>query len=126
MTLDRSTITILVVEDEALPRLDLAEELRRAGYDVREASGAEEALAHRRDGQRIDAIITDIQLGGELTGWDVADRFRAMDPRIPIVYTSGKSTDRARRVAGSIFFGKPFRTIDVVRACRGFGRPVGP
>jgi CheY-like chemotaxis protein len=124
MTSDRSTIAILVVEDEPLPRLDLAEELRRAGYDVREASSAEEALAHLQNGQRVDVVITDIQLGGDLTGWDVAEKFRAAHSRIPVVYTSGNSTDRTRRVSGSIFFGKPFRAMDVVRACRSFGRPV--
>ncbi len=117
MTLDRSTITILVVEDEVLSRLDLVETLRSASYEVLEASNAHEALGYLR--QRVDVVITDIQLGGGLTGWDVAEEFRAARSGIPIIYTSGNAVDGARKVSGSVFFGKPFRTADILKVCRG-------
>jgi two-component system, response regulator PdtaR len=122
VTSDHSIISVLVVEDEALTRLDLVETLRTAGYDVLEASNASEAFGFLQSGKRIDVVITDIQLGGSLTGWDVAERFRAVRPDIPIVYTSGNAVDHARKVAGSVFFGKPCRTIDILRVCRTFGR----
>jgi CheY-like chemotaxis protein len=93
MTLDRSTITILVVEDEVLSRLDLVETLRSASYEVLEASNAHEALGYLR--QRVDVVITDIHLGGGLTGWDVAEEFRAARSGIPIIYTSGNAVDGA-------------------------------
>ena len=121
MTLDRSTITILVVEDEVLSRLDLVETLRSASYEVLEASNADEALGYLQNGQRIDVVITDIHLGDDLTGWDVAEKFRAAREDIPIIYTSGTAGDRRRRVSGSVFFRKPLRTWDILKVCRGFG-----
>jgi CheY-like chemotaxis protein len=125
MTSDRSIITVLVVEDEALTRLDLVETLRSAGYEVLEASNAGEAFGYLQNERRVDAVITDIQLGGGPTGWDVAERFRAARSDIPIVYTSGNAVDQARKVSGSVFFGKPCRTLDILRVCRTFGRPLG-
>ena len=36
----------------------------------------------------------------------------------PIIYTSGNSVDRSRRVANSLFFEKPYRPLEIVEACR--------
>jgi CheY-like chemotaxis protein len=121
MTPEHSTSTILVVEDEALPRLELIDTLSCAGYEVLEASNAHEALGYLQHQRQIDVVITDIQLGDDLTGWDVAEKFRAERPNIPIVYTSGTSGDRRRSVPGSVFFRKPYRSWDILKVCRGFG-----
>jgi CheY-like chemotaxis protein len=119
MALDHSTISILVVEDEALPRLDLVETLSSAGYEVLEAIDAHQALGYLRNGRPIDIVITDIDLGTGPTGWDVAEIFRAARSDIPIIYVSGIAGDRRRRVPGSVFFAKPCRTWDVLKVCRG-------
>ena len=118
MTLDRSTISILVVEDEALPRLDLVETLSEAGYEVFEASDADQALRYLRNGHAIDVLITDVDLGAGLTGWDVAEAFRAARSDILIIYVSGFARDWRRTVPGSVFFAKPCRTLDILRVCR--------
>src|SRR6185312_59363 len=114
-----STISILVVEDEALLRLDLVETLSSAGYAVLEASDADQALGYLRKRHAIDALITDIDLGAGPTGWDVAETFRAARSDIPIIYISGVASDRRRRVPGSVFFAKPCRTLDILKVCRG-------
>ena len=124
MTLDRSTITVLVVEDEALLRLELVVELQFDGYTVLEAGSGEEALIQLDDGQRIDVVITDIQLGGALTGWDVAEKFRVDYPDMLVIYTSGNAGDHARKVSGSVFFNKPYRTADISKVCRALGCAV--
>ena len=121
MALDRSTISILVVEDEALPRLDLVETLSGAGYEVLEASDANQALGYLRNRRPIDVVITDIDLGAGPTGWDVAETFRAARPDILIIYLSGFAGDRRRTVPGSVFFAKPCRTLDILKVCRGLG-----
>jgi CheY-like chemotaxis protein len=119
MVLERSTTSILVVEDDALPRLDLVETLSDAGYKVLEASNAHQALDYLRDRRPIDVLITDIDLGAGPTGWDVAETFRAAYSDIPIIYVSGVAGDRRRKVPGSVFFGKPCRTLDILKVCQG-------
>jgi len=61
--------------------------------------------------------VTDINLGGGLTGGEVADAFRASQPAIPVIYASGYPPEGRRAVAGSIFFGKPYLPGDILHAC---------
>ena len=113
---------ILVVEDEWLLRDVVAQALRDAGWQVIEASTAEDAIALMRTGHRyIDVLFTDIQLAGRLCGWDVAEQCRAVRADFPVIYASGNAVDRSRRVAGSLFFDKPYSTADVVEACGRLG-----
>jgi CheY-like chemotaxis protein len=109
---------ILVVEDEWIVRSAIAQELRRAGWDVLEAGSGEAALACLQGSQRVDVIFTDIQLGGQVSGWDVAEHCRSAGRDMRIIYMSGNTVDRSRRVAGSQFFDKPYRLADIVDACR--------
>jgi CheY-like chemotaxis protein len=99
---------VLVVEDEWLLRDFVVRALRSAGCDVLEARSAEGAIAYLQAGHRIDVVFTDIQLAGELTGWDVAERSRAARVDVAVIYASGNSVDRSRRVANSLFFEKPY------------------
>jgi CheY-like chemotaxis protein len=90
----RSLTTILVIEDDVLRRLNLIHTLSDAGYEVLEASNAHEALGYLQHGRQIDAVIIDIHLGDDLTGWNVAGKFRAARPSIPIVCTCGTGGGR--------------------------------
>ena len=87
---DHSKIAVLVVNDEALPHLEVAETLSAAGYKVLKATDANEALGYLRNGTRqIDAVVTDINLGGGPTGWEVAEAFRSARSDIPVICISG-------------------------------------
>ena len=108
-----SGAVILVIEDEWLVRDQIVNELQGAGWEVLEASTGEGALPSRR----IDIVFTDIQLSGYLSGWDVAELFRAARTDIPVIYASGNSVDRSRRVPGSLFFNKPYTDTEVLQAC---------
>ncbi len=55
----------------------------------------------------------DIGLDDSGSGWDVAETLRTAQPDIGVVYVSGNSVDRSRRVAGSLFFNKPYRLEDI-------------
>jgi CheY-like chemotaxis protein len=111
-------MSVLVVEDELLLRLGTAEYLRHCGFTVLEADTADKAIAMCRAGVEPDVLLTDINLNGLGDGWDVAEEFRAAHPDIGIVYTSGNSADRSRRVPGSFFFNKPYEGSDIADACR--------
>ena len=95
----------------------LASELRNAGWQVIEASTAEGALALRETGQQIDLIFTDIQLAGHLSGWDVAELYRAARADLPVIYACENSADRSRSVQGSVLFDKPYDVVEVVETC---------
>jgi CheY-like chemotaxis protein len=85
--------TILVVEDEVLLRMAIADALRNVGYRVIEVSDAQQALdalAHKFD---VKLIVSDIQLPGALDGLGLARLVRATHPAIKIVLTSGRFSD---------------------------------
>ncbi len=70
--------TILVVEDEVLIRLVIAEYLRDCGYRVFEAAHADEALLVLRQSERpIDVVFTDVEMPGSMDGFALAQWVRA-------------------------------------------------
>jgi CheY-like chemotaxis protein len=111
-------LAVLVVEDDFFVRYDIAGCLREAGYAVIESESGEEALALCKSGMSIDMIVTDINLGGSASGWDVAKRFRSEQPDMPVVYISGEQFDSECCVPGSVFVAKPYQHIDILSACQ--------
>jgi CheY-like chemotaxis protein len=118
MTANSDTRRILVVEDDAMVRLFIVGQLREQGYAVFEAETGEEAIALLTGEQppRISTLFTDIQLGGKVTGWDVAEAFREANPKIQVIYASGRHQENERRVPGSTFFTKPYMPRDIFDA----------
>src|SRR6185437_820559 len=104
---ERKNFVGLIVEDEFLLRLELADELSRAGWQIIEAGTGEEALAHLEQMDRIDFLVTDIRLPGAADGWAVAEAARKRNPGLPVIYVSANPINDVRRVAGSVFLGKP-------------------
>jgi CheY-like chemotaxis protein len=71
-----------------------------------------------RNGEPVDILFTDINLGGLGTGWEIAEALRALQPGAGVIYVSGNSVDDSRRVGGSAFFKKPYSAPDILEACR--------
>jgi DNA-binding response OmpR family regulator len=117
---------VLVVEDDPLVREFVVETLREEGYDVIHAANGEEALAWC--GRRVaDVLITDIKLPGGVDGWQIAERCREQDPRLPVIYATGFSPAAPRPVPGSLSLQKPYHPDEIVRAVRQVttgGRPA--
>jgi CheY-like chemotaxis protein len=113
----RSELVGLIVEDEWLLRTELAEELRRAGFNIEESGTGEDALVQLAAGKRLDFLVTDIRLGGPVDGWRVAEAGRAAYPKLGVIYVSANPIIEHRRVAGSIFVGKPCNIPALLRAC---------
>ena len=115
-------LTGLVVEDEWLLRLELAEELASAGFGVREAGSGEDALKLiaqlRQDGLTVDFLVTDIRLGGAIDGWDVAEACRQAWRGLPVVYVSANPIVEKRRMEGSAFLSKPVEIENLISTCR--------
>jgi len=86
--------TILVVEDESALRNLVRICLRRAGYEVLEASNGLEALKVWEANQgRIDLLLTDLVMPEGISGHELAERLRAAKPGLKVIYSSGYSRD---------------------------------
>ncbi len=102
---------LLYVEDEALLQEPVIVALTEAGYEVLAAmSGAEGIEVLERRGGEVRGLITDINLGTGLDGWDVARKARELMSGLPVVYVSGASHQEwsSRGVPESIMISKPF------------------
>jgi two-component system, response regulator PdtaR len=59
---------VMIVEDEVLIRLHAAQIIEEAGFDVTEASNADEAIAILEATPDITVLFTDIQMPGSMDG----------------------------------------------------------
>jgi DNA-binding NtrC family response regulator len=62
---------ILLVEDDAQSRRNLARFLESSGYNIFEAENGETALALIKDIDNFDVVITDLRMPGMVDGLDV-------------------------------------------------------
>lgn len=84
----RGTV-ILIVEDEALIRMVIADHLRDLGYEVAESRSADEAVALMETGRPVDLVFSDVNLPGAINGIDLARWLRSHRPAMPVLLTSG-------------------------------------
>jgi CheY-like chemotaxis protein len=107
----RTSLRILLVEDERLIAADLRLRLRQMGHTVvgTVASG-EEAVAHAHRLQP-DLVLMDIRLRGRMDGVDAAERIRAQFD-MPVVFMSAYTTvdtlTRVWRTQPAGYLSKPF------------------
>jgi DNA-binding NtrC family response regulator len=112
-------ITVLVVEDEALIRLGIVDELHFAGFEVLEADCADSAIIMVEENPAIRLIFTDIDMPGTMDGLKLAAFVRDRWPPIQIIVTSGRGTpDAAALPPGVAFLAKPYEIDRVVTAIR--------
>ena len=100
--------TIMVVEDELLLRLDLANQLHSAGFEVIEAQSADEALKLLATKIDVDLILTDIRMPGQIDGLGLVSFVQRQDRRIKIVILSAY-VDADSESPGDASFAKPVR-----------------
>jgi len=106
--------TVLVVDDEILIRLMMADELRTAGFFVVEAANADEALRIMRRLTTIDLVMTDIQMPGSIDGLGFASTVRAEWPRVKVVVASAHIASSPPSDLADGFFTKPYEPSKVV------------
>lgn len=112
-------VAVLVVDDEVLVRLDVADQLRDAGYDVFEASNADEAIEILNVTSSIRLLFTDIDMPGTMDGLKLAAAVRDRWPPVKIIVTSGhRIVDIAEMPDGSMFFSKPYPHLAVLKSMR--------
>jgi CheY-like chemotaxis protein len=117
---DAEPKVILVVEDEILIRLGLADDLIGAGFRVLQASDADEALRILRTSEAVDLLLTDVWMPGSMDGHQLAAVARSMRPQVKIAILSGHAL--VPSPAADVLFGKPYitdRLIDGIQKLLG-------
>lgn len=112
---------VLIVEDECLVRELAVDEFSDAGFTVKEATNADEALALLKAGTPCDVLFTDIRMPGSIDGWELGRIASELRPDIRVIYATGYS-ERTRTLSGSEqFLQKPYRCEHVLGLIREWG-----
>lgn len=104
--------TVLVVEDDPHVRelaISLVESL---GYRVMHAGDPKTALEIIADGPKIDLLLSDVVLGADINGVELAKRVREKYPETRVLLMSGYAREALEKnggLGGDKLIGKPFR-----------------
>ena len=106
---------ILVVEDEVLIRMLMAEILREKGYQVVEAACGDEGIAILLSGQVVDLVVTDVRMPGQIDGVALATYSKKANPARPVVIMSTHLPATDAAIADE-FISKPYVPSMLLRA----------
>lgn len=106
---------VLVVEDEVLIRITLADCLRDSGCCVLQAATGDEALTLLASGVPCDLVISDVRMPGKTDGLALLRQSKLEHPDLPFIVVSGHLlSDDVVQADG--FFSKPYDFVEVVAA----------
>jgi CheY-like chemotaxis protein len=113
--------TILVVEDEVMIRMAVAEDLRACGFIVREAASAPAAIEVLKRDDEVDAVFSDVHMPGYVNGVGLAQWILVHKPQVTVVLTSAafessNLPDELRRSVRMV--SKPYECSSVLRQFR--------
>ncbi|WP_322514066.1 response regulator [Rhodopseudomonas palustris] len=107
-------LIVLVVEDEALLRMNAIDMIEDAGFEAVEASNADDAIAILESRHDIRVVFTDIQIPGSMDGLKLARAISGRWPPIKIIATSGRINVCATDLPdGGRFLAKPYTSGQV-------------
>jgi CheY-like chemotaxis protein len=104
---------VLIVEDEALIRMNAVSMMEDAGYAVLEACNADEAILLLESRSDIRAVFTDINMTGSMDGLKLGHAIRRRWPPIHLILTSGFHIP-VDLPANSRFISKPYENSHVI------------
>lgn len=115
---------VLVVEDDYWQRLLATDVLEAAGYNVLEATSADEAIAMLERRKDIRIVFTDIEMPGSMDGLKLAHAIRDRWPPIELILSSGKDrVDADQMPAQGRFLSKPYDPNALAAAVRALTLP---
>ena len=111
--------SILLVEDEVLVRLSIAEELRQAGLMVLEAANGDEASTILEGhSQWVGLVLTDIQMPGRLDGSGLVRLVRERYPEVRVIVLSGAHPEKLKDVEADALLAKPHSATELITNIR--------
>jgi CheY-like chemotaxis protein len=115
---------VLIVEDETLVRLNAVEMIETDGFEVIEATSADDAILILEQRNDIRLIFTDIDMPGSMDGLKLAHFVKGRWPPIKIIATSGHAKiTESELPEGSRFLAKPYAAATITRAIHQLIRP---
>lgn len=106
--LEEDVPIVLVVEDEVLIRLMIADALRAQGINVIEASNGEEAMGVLDSALPVQLLLTDIRMPSALDGLALAHAARAARPGLKLIMATSQEADPELVGLADAFFAKPY------------------
>jgi PAS domain S-box-containing protein len=113
---------LLLVEDDAMVRQHVANQIRRLGYRLVEVADARAALEVLQDGGDIDLLFTDVMMPGGMNGVQLSAAARQLRPGLRVLFSSGYSEGagglQGLLEPGSLLLSKPYRLRDLAEKIR--------
>jgi CheY-like chemotaxis protein len=107
---------ILLVEDDEFVRQLVEAQLESLGYEVVGVPDACHAIAALTTLPRVDLLMTDVMMPGELDGLGLATRVRERWPALPVLLASGNPENASdARALGAPHLLKPYRLAELER-----------
>jgi DNA-binding NtrC family response regulator len=111
-------LKIFVVDDERIVRVTIADDLKDAGYDVREFSSANAALQHLRETDpNVDIIITDLKMPG-MDGLEFLAKIKQINSDIFVLlmtaHGSIQTAVEAMKLGAYDYLSKPFNVDELL------------
>jgi two-component system OmpR family response regulator len=111
---------VLVVDDEDYIADLLATGLKFVGFDVRTASGGQEALTVARD-WKPDLLVLDVMMP-DVDGFEVTRRLRAEGRHVPVLFLTARDSVEDKvtglTIGGDDYVTKPFSLEEIVARVR--------
>lgn len=107
---------VLVVEDEPLVQMLASDALEDAGFAVRAAWNADEALRVLGEhAETVQVLFSDVNMPGEMDGIDLAEEVHRRWPHILLLLSSGQARPAQDEIPDNgRFVAKPYDTAQVL------------
>jgi two-component system cell cycle sensor histidine kinase/response regulator CckA len=115
--------TVLLVEDETAVREFAAAVLQQDGYTLLQARSGENALeVWKWHSARIDVVVADVVLPGELSGLKLGERLKSEKPALKVILATGYGRETLGTLEGGAkqhdVLTKPYTPRSLIKAVR--------
>lgn len=108
---------ILLVEDDRNLSYMIKENLEDSGFEVQQVSKGEDAIPLTKK-NIYHILIVDVNLGGRINGFELAEAIRKKDKTLPIIFATAKKTtkdiERGFKIGNVDYLKKPFGAKELI------------